>query len=286
MIIYKVENKINGKIYIGQTTTSLNDRMKRHYKDMRHGSDVYFHRALRKYDKNDFEWSIIDSANSIDELNELEIMYIKKYNSFIDWDGCNGYNMTEGGNNSSPSMKTRKILREYAIEQFKNGHPNKGKTYEEIFGSEKSKEIKVKLSQINLGRTLTDEHREKIRQGNLGKTVTEEFRERMRVMNMGRTHSKETRKKISESLRGKPGRNTGNNHSEETKRKISNSKKGQLPPNAKVVLQLDLNGNIIKEWRSMGHAANELQLSQGNIHMVVSGKRNQTGGFKWKLKNE
>lgn len=100
----------------------------------------------------------------------------------------------------------------------------------------------------------------------------------------GRKLSKETRMKISDSLRGKPGRNTGNKHTDETKQKISQSKQGTISWNAQAVVQMDIDGNILKEWQSGKFAANSLGLSQGNIWMVLNGKRNSCGGFKWKKK--
>lgn len=101
----------------------------------------------------------------------------------------------------------------------------------------------------------------------------------------GIKRSEETRNKISDSLRGKKGRNTGNTHSEETKKRISETKKGTVSWNAQPVLQLDKEGNIINEWRSASDAAKNLGLSQGNIWSVINGDRNTCGNFKWK-KNE
>jgi group I intron endonuclease len=95
--------------------------------------------------------------------------------------------------------------------------------------------------------------------------------------------SKETRNKISQSLMGKPGRNTGNKHIEETRNKISESKKGTIPHNIKKIKQYDMDGNFIKEWDSSHEASRELNLSQGNIATVASksGRRKSTGGFRW-----
>lgn len=54
MIIYKVTNKINNKVYIGQTVHTLNYRMAQHYKDARR-DNYYFHNALNKYRRYDFK---------------------------------------------------------------------------------------------------------------------------------------------------------------------------------------------------------------------------------------
>ena len=123
--------------------------------------------------------------------------------------------------------------------------------------------------------------------GSLGHKHTDEAKRKISEAGKrfkGIKRSEKTRKKISDSLRGKIGRNTGNKHSEETKKKISESKKGVVSWNAQSVLQLDKEGNMINEWRSASDAANKLGLSQGNIWSVINGDRNTCGGFKWTLK--
>ena len=93
MIIYIATNKINGKSYIGQTINSLKQRKKRHLWDASNKRTIiYFHKALRKYGFNNFNWKIICKCNDIKSLNKLEAYYIKLYNTFK-----NGYNLTIGG---------------------------------------------------------------------------------------------------------------------------------------------------------------------------------------------
>jgi len=67
MIIYKAENRINGKIYIGQTTASLKKRIAGHLWET-HKNQV-FSNALRKYGIQSFNFSIIDSASSQEVLD-------------------------------------------------------------------------------------------------------------------------------------------------------------------------------------------------------------------------
>lgn len=95
--------------------------------------------------------------------------------------------------------------------------------------------------------------------------------------------SEEGRKNISKSLIGNT-RHKGYKQSEKTKNKISESKKGVLSWNATSVLQLNKEGNAIKEWVSATAAAKELKLNQSNIWMVINGKRKTCGGYFWKLK--
>lgn len=87
--IYKTTNLINGKIYIGQHKSS---KFNVNYM----GSGMLIKSAIKKYGKENFKVEMIDdSANNSDELNNLEIYYIQKYNSR---DPMVGYNLHYGGN--------------------------------------------------------------------------------------------------------------------------------------------------------------------------------------------
>ena len=50
MIIYKITNLVNNKVYIGQTTLTIEERFKTHWKDANRKDRPtrYFHRALKK----------------------------------------------------------------------------------------------------------------------------------------------------------------------------------------------------------------------------------------------
>lgn len=101
MLIYKATNNINGKIYIGQTTLTLEERKKTHKRDSQRISDEklkrnHFYRAIRKYGWENFSWEVLqDNIETIDELDELEQYYIKLYNTFNN--PSRGYNNQSGG---------------------------------------------------------------------------------------------------------------------------------------------------------------------------------------------
>ena len=96
MLIYKVTNNINGCIYIGQTTLSLEKRKFKHEQESRnkYRKTVKFHNALLKYGFANFTWEIIKECNTQEELDYFEKYYIQLYNSC---DRVIGYNLKYGG---------------------------------------------------------------------------------------------------------------------------------------------------------------------------------------------
>lgn len=108
MLIYRAVNKINNKSYIGKTEKSLAKRREWHLASVKQNSKFAFHRALAKHGVEIFEWQIIDTADSLSELNAKERHHIALHESF----GPKGYNMTAGGEGQTgwiPSSKTRAL---------------------------------------------------------------------------------------------------------------------------------------------------------------------------------
>lgn len=99
--IYKIENQINGKIYIGQSV-NIEERFKRH-KSLK--DNLVVHKALQKYGVDNFSFSIVELCEIV-ELDEKEKYWIHYYNSLIP----KGYNMVDGGSNGAGLAKSRKVL--------------------------------------------------------------------------------------------------------------------------------------------------------------------------------
>lgn len=101
MIVYKIENLINGKIYIGITKFSLRKRFLEHQSPKRRGKSI-IKDAILKYGVKNFKSEIIDTAISRAELREKEKFWIQKL------DTCNpliGYNIKSGGEGSERKRK-------------------------------------------------------------------------------------------------------------------------------------------------------------------------------------
>lgn len=107
--VYMYKNKINGKMYIGQTCRSLAIRAGQkgiRYKD----SAPKFYAAINKYGWENFEQDILAQNLSCDEANELEQYYIKEYHTWADDPLCQGYNLHPGGRNHIASKETKKKM--------------------------------------------------------------------------------------------------------------------------------------------------------------------------------
>lgn len=94
MFIYKAISATTGKVYIGQTTQTLQERINQHNSHAYgHQYNYHFHNAIRKYGSEDFTYEIIeDGIESTEVLNEREKYWIAYYDSYY-----NGYNSTLGG---------------------------------------------------------------------------------------------------------------------------------------------------------------------------------------------
>ena len=101
--IYKATNRINGQSYIG-CTNNYRSRKWQHERCYEK-EDCVFHRAIQEFGKENFDWEVIDSAESEMEGHELEKKYIDQYHTLMP----NGYNMTVGGYNN-PLTKYKPVV--------------------------------------------------------------------------------------------------------------------------------------------------------------------------------
>lgn len=102
--IYKITNRVNNKVYIGQSK-NIEQRWKAHR--TRYWSGKYaIQKAMIKYGIDNFDFTVLEECE-IDELNNKEIYWISYYDSH---NSDKGYNLTDGGD--SP---TKTILNEQQV---------------------------------------------------------------------------------------------------------------------------------------------------------------------------
>ena len=121
MIIYKITNIVNHKVYIGLTTTSLSRRWCAHVRDMKKDKR-HLYVSMRKYGINNFIIESIDeSAKDLKELGKLERKYINEYNSR---DPNKGYNLTAGGEQNQWDANPRATLTVDEVIQIREIYSN------------------------------------------------------------------------------------------------------------------------------------------------------------------
>lgn len=130
-VIYKIENIVNKKLYIGQSINFL-ERYRSHcetpYNKNSDQYDLPLYRSIRKYGLVNFTITIIDTADSIDDLNKKEIYYISKLYTCIDYG--KGYNLDLGGKNGLKSEYTK---RKMSRSQSGKNNPSFGKLGDDSF---------------------------------------------------------------------------------------------------------------------------------------------------------
>ena len=98
--IYMHKNKINNKVYIGQTCN-----IKVRWHPISYKSSSYFYNAIEKYGWDNFEHIVLIDNLSLEEANQKEKYFIKIYEST---NRNKGYNLKTGGNNGYQLSKETK----------------------------------------------------------------------------------------------------------------------------------------------------------------------------------
>ena len=135
--IYKIENLVNSKVYIGQTKENFQRRYWLHRWQLRNGThdNSYLQRAWNKYGEENFKFEVIEILPK-EEIDDREKFWIKKYK---DLGIC--YSIQDGGQPEKIgelSPETRKRI----------GELNR----QRLLGSKLSEETKKKMSRSRKGK--------------------------------------------------------------------------------------------------------------------------------------
>ena len=102
--VYMHKNKINGKIYIGQTCQNPKQRWR---EGEGYKSSSHFYSAIKKYGWSQFDHFILAENLTVEQANFLEMQYIKQFHST---DDNYGYNLQSGGKNYIMSEEHKKKI--------------------------------------------------------------------------------------------------------------------------------------------------------------------------------
>lgn len=113
-IIYIITNKVNSKVYIGQTRKSLSERMRHHFS--KYETCTKLKKAIEQYGRDNFIYNVLELV-PYSELNDRESFYIEQYNSVE-----NGYNI-KNGNSKFKGRKIHSIkeLQEDIVNDYNTG---------------------------------------------------------------------------------------------------------------------------------------------------------------------
>lgn len=179
MQAYLIQNKLNGKGYVGITTRSVDRRWYEH-RFVENSCGKLLSKAIQKYGEQSFEITVLASAiGDVDNLKELEKQLIAQHNTAVPL----GYNLTMGGDGLFGFKQSREVVERVAAKKR---------------GTKMSEESKQKMHEAHLGeknhffgRTHSEETKRKIsetKQGCAGPWA-------------GKPRSEETKRKISEALK-------------------------------------------------------------------------------------
>ncbi len=170
--IYRATNQINGKIYIGKTTTDRwdknkdpiverwNEEVKTSYSNKEHGLSMrYIENAVVKYGEENFTLQEQDRAYSEEELNQKERYWIKELDTM---NPDKGYNMTEGGEGGAFSEAAKEKLSQIMKEKYDTDPEYRDKQAQERRERANDPEWVQKMTEINRERGNDPEFRQNV----------------------------------------------------------------------------------------------------------------------------
>lgn len=252
--VYIHTNKINGKMYVGQTIRGDNPN-RRWANGNGYITQKYFYRAIQKYGWDNFDHEVIASNLTKEEADNFEILLIKQLKTY---DKNYGYNATLGGGGNlgynlsdCTKQKIKKSMEKYYsdpayIQQMRDVAPKKS------------------VCQFSLDGVFINEY-----------VSIMEAERQTGILNAA----------ISKCALGTLPSVKGyiflfTNDINNIMLRVERYNKS-IKPRCEPIVQLTLEGEYINEWTTASEAGRTLGLNYKNINSVCRGKRNKAGGCKW-----
>ena len=207
-----ITNLINQKKYIGKHKSKSFD-------DNYFGSGVLIQKAIKRYGLENFEKTILATANSSDELDALEEYYIQLHNAVVDE---NFYNLSIGGKGGWDYINSHRNELGVGMTGKHHSEETRQRISQAKFGNtHHTEETKQKLREISSAYRHTEETKKKIGDAHRGIKLSDEAKQHISDSLTGRKLSNEHRKRISEGGKGKKHKSM----SEEGRKHISEARK-------------------------------------------------------------
>ena len=156
MFIYKITNKLNCKVYIGQTIQkNPRSRWRNHVFEAKHNktTQCVVDKAIAKYGEENFDFSIIEMHHTLEELNQAEIKCISYFRQTLG--GENVYNLLSGGQNGKHSEESKKKMSDNSPKYW--------------LGKHLPEDMKTKIAEGNTGKIFSEERKENMSKALKGK---------------------------------------------------------------------------------------------------------------------
>ena len=251
--VYIHTNKINGKMYVGQTIYG-DDPNKRWQNGYGYKNCPYFYRAIEKYGWNNFDHEIIISKLTKQEADTFEKLLIE----CLKTKECDyGYNLTDGGD----GVAGRNVLIE-----------TRNKLSVTHTGKKHTEQTKKKMSESAT--------KHKVYQFNVNCELIGIYDSIIDASNKTKIH----RNSISQCALGHIPSAGGYVWSFETdvnnvQQRIDEYKKIKI--RREPIVQLTLNGDFINMWKSASEAGKETGINFRYINDTCRGNRHDAGGYLW-----
>jgi group I intron endonuclease len=184
-VVYKHVNRVNGKAYVGWTSTSIEERWNWHCDDaLREIDNFVFHAAIRKHGIDVWDHLTLEITSTEQAAKDAEVRLIAEHKTFCYDHPESGYNMTHGGEGLS-GFKHREESRAKTSQSLRgnrNGAGNKGRTW--------TTEQRAQISKTLTGRKRSETEVKKISaslkgntrgRGNKGRSLSQDHVEKLRI---------------------------------------------------------------------------------------------------------
>lgn len=257
--IYKITNP-KGAIYIGQSQ-NINSRFS-NYRNVNHDNGQQkLYNSLRKHGYENHIFEVVEEC-FIEQLDELEIYWIKEFNSYHHINKEFGLNLTLGGSSGRGAVRTEEMKLNHSV-----------KTTGKVRSTESKNKVSIALKGVSKPENFGDK--------------------------MGKQSSNREKSYINSVKEKDPNHYlTGNTRPDWVIKKIKNTKNStpqikspetilKLRQNNvwnKAVEQYTQDDVYMTEYISMQEAGRQLNINSTGIYACCKGKQKTAAGFKWKYK--
>lgn len=273
--IYGIFNKINNKVYIGQSI-NVDSRISEHQWMLSKGihTNSYLQNDWDKYGKDNFEFCILEVLPN-DCTSSLR--FTKESQWIANYGGVNSsktYNFISSSDFGGHSQESKDKISTALKDKYRNtSHPTKGRKGSIIESQRKSVS--------HLGNRHSEETKRKIKEGNIGKILSETTRQKISRCHKGKPSPMKGKHVSAEALEHirSAVRNRHQICSEETRKKISEANKNHI---IRPVAQYTLDGDMIAVFKSAVEASTMTGCPKGGIYSTCLGTQNKSHGYIWK----